>query len=82
MGATCHKGKGRFREGVSPHWFEWLILTEMYLTRAWKVDNISVQTIISLISNVYTLAFRLPRTLSVSRSKLGSREIFNNVTVI
>jgi len=33
------EGKGRFW-GFLPHWFEWYILkTEMYSIRAWKIHN-------------------------------------------
>jgi len=39
------QGKGAVSGGFLPHWFEWCIFrTEMYLTAAWKVDNISLQT--------------------------------------
>jgi len=39
------RGRGRFG-GHSPDLFEWCIFeTEMYLTHAWKVHDISIPTI-------------------------------------
>jgi len=44
-GGPCAQSEGEVLGVFRSHWFEWYILTEIYSTLMWKVDNISVRTI-------------------------------------
>jgi len=65
MGVHIPQGKGKW--GFCHIGLNRISLTEMYSTCAWKVDNISVQS----VYRWKRLFIGFPKIKSVSRSKLG-----------